>query len=54
VIAFEVHDKAAVADLIEALRGLAPASERDAGRRQRLADALEDALFHDLCAGEPR
>jgi len=51
VIAFELRDKTAAADLIEALRGAPPASDQDARRRERLADLLEDALFADLLGG---
>jgi hypothetical protein len=44
VIAFELRDLAAAADLIEALRGNAPETDADARRRERLADLLDDAL----------
>lgn len=51
MISFELRDKAAAADLIEALRGAPPASEQDARRRERLADLLENALFGELLGG---
>jgi hypothetical protein len=51
MIAFELRDLAAAADLIEALRGHAPETDRDARRRERLADLLDDALFAELLGG---
>lgn len=52
MIAFELRDLTAAADLIEALRGQPPASDVDARRRERLADLLDRALFRDLLGGE--
>lgn len=52
MIAFELRDLDAAADLIEALRGQPPASDADARRRERLADLLDWALFRELLGGE--
>lgn len=47
-ITVELRDAGAAADLIEALRGTPPRTDADARRRNRLADLLDQALFHTL------
>ncbi|TQE33173.1 hypothetical protein [Streptomyces ipomoeae] len=43
-IALELRSLTAAADLLDALRGIPPATEADARRRARLADQLGPAL----------
>lgn len=47
-VSIELRDLAAAADLIEALRGIPPATEAAARRRTALADRLAHGLFHRL------